>query len=102
MLAKVKLALQIASSDTTWDAELTASITAAVKDMNIAGADADSIATDTTDSLAERAIITYCLYQFELMHGNLNRADKLKAVYDEMKGTLSNATGYTEWSDENA
>lgn len=96
MLSKVKLALQI--SDSTWDAELTDLINSAIKDLNVAGA--SEIAT--TDALAERAIISYCLYQFELMHGNLNRADKMKVVYDELKGTLSNATGYTEWSDSNA
>lgn len=98
MLNKVKLALQI--SDSTWDAELTDLINSAIKDLNVAGA--NEITSSTTDTLAERAIIAYCLYQFELMHGNLNRADKLKAVYDELKGTLSNATGYTDWSDSNA
>lgn len=96
MLNKVKLALQI--TDSTFDSELTDSINAAVKDLNISGA--DEIVGTTTDEIAERAIITYCLYQFEIMHGNLVRADKLKQVYDEMKATLSNATGYTGWGEQ--
>ena len=96
MLDKVKLALLITSN--AFDTELTELISAAVIDLNIAGVDNETVVTtEPTDSLVSRAIIAFCAYNFELMHGEESRSDKFKKVYDEQKAQLSMATNYTTW-----
>ena len=96
MLSKVKLALLITTTD--FDSELNNLIAAAVKDLGVAGVGGSTVSTSTSDEIVVQAIITYCGYQFELMHGNLNRSDAFKRSYDEQKAQLSMATGYTVWS----
>lgn len=96
MLERVKLALLISEDD--FDTELADLIDAAAKDLGIAGVDALVISTDTNDALIIRAIITYCGYQFELMHGSLDRSTAFKKSYDEQKAQMGMATGYTTWS----
>lgn len=96
MLSKVKLALLITTTD--FDSELNNLIAAAVKDLGVAGVEGSTVSTSTSDEIVVQAIITYCGYQFELMHGNLNRSDAFKRSYDEQKAQLSMATGYTVWS----
>lgn len=91
MLTKVKLALQI--STTTFDTELTDLIASAQLDLGIAGVDLPS----TLDSICERAITSYCVYHFELEHGDGVKAERFKVAYDEQKAQLSMATGYTTW-----
>ena len=93
MLARVKLALMLSTTD--FDTELNGLISAAVKDLNVAGVEGLVITTDTADDLVIRAIITYVCYQFELIHGDQNRAKNLKVSYDEQKAQLSMSTGYT-------
>lgn len=95
MLERVKLALLITSN--TFDTELNTLISAAVKDLGIAGADTLVISTDSTDSLVIQAIISYCGYQFELIHGEESRSERFKKAYDEQKAQLSMATNYTTW-----
>lgn len=95
MLDRVKLALLISGND--FDSELTDMIDAAAKDLGIAGVDALVISTDTNDSLIIRAIITYCGYQFEIVHGSLDRSAAFKKSYDEQKAQLGMASGYTTW-----
>jgi len=96
MLDKVKLALLITSN--TFDTELTELISAAVVDLNIAGVDNETVVTtEPTNALVSRAIIAFCAYNFELMHGEESRSDKFKKVYDEQKAQLSMATNYTTW-----
>lgn len=95
MLDRVKLALLITGND--FDSELSDLIDAAAKDLGIAGVDALVISTDTNDALIIRAIITYCGYQFEIMHGSLDRSAAYKKSYDEQKAQMSMATGYTTW-----
>ena len=96
MLNRVKLALLITGND--FDSELTDLIDAAAKDLGIAGVDALVISTDTNDALIVRAIITYCGYQFEIMHGSLDRSAAYKKSYDEQKAQLGMASGYTTWA----
>lgn len=93
MLTRVKSALQLSGND--FDAELTGYITAAVSDLNVSGV--DDIEGTTTDELAIKAIITFCVYSFELFHGNLTKAEAIKKDYDSQKAILSHATGYTVW-----
>ncbi len=95
MLERIKRALQL--TDNTFDTDIASWIDAAVIDLNIAGVDTDAISAATTDAIATTAIVTYCSYQFEILHGNLDRANRLKIAYDEQKGMLSTATGYTTW-----
>lgn len=96
MLERVKLALLIMGND--FDSELNDLIQAASKDLGIAGVDALVISTDTDDALLIRAVITYCGYQFELMHGSMDRSDAFKKSYDEQKAQMGMASGYTTWS----
>ncbi len=96
MLNRVKLALLITSND--FDTELTTLIEAACKDLGIAGVEGLTVSTSTTDAIVIQAIITYCGYQFELIHGELSRSEKFKRAYDEQKSQLSMAEGYTVWS----
>lgn len=99
MLDRVKLALLISEDD--FDNELTSLINAAVKDLGIAGVDGLTVTTDTSDDIVIQAIITYCGYQFEMVHGSLDRSAALKKAYDEQKAQLSMSTGYTVWSSGN-
>lgn len=96
MLDRVKLALLISSED--FDGELEDLIGGAVLDLNIAGVDDETtVSDDPTDKLVIRAIISYCGYHFELIHGTLDRADAFKRSYDEQKAQLGMATNYTTW-----
>ena len=96
MLDRVKLALLISSED--FDDELEDLIGGAVLDLNIAGVDDEiTVSDDSTDKLVIRAIISYCGYHFELIHGTLDRADAFKRSYDEQKAQLGMATNYTTW-----
>lgn len=96
MLERVKLALLITTDD--FDSELTDLINAAAKDLGIAGVDGLVITTETDDALLIRAIITYVGYQFELIHGSMDRSGAFKKSYDEQKAQMGMATGYTTWS----
>lgn len=90
LLAKVKIALGIVVN--AYDAELTSLIEAAKLDMGIAGV----VLPDNLDALCERAIITYCKFQFSALTDG--EYDRTKASYDEQKGQLKIASGYTDWS----
>lgn len=87
LLAKVKLALRIVTTD--FDDEITDLITAGLADLGIAGVTNN----DTTDALIIRAIITYCRANF----GSPDEYDRLKKSYDEQKAQLGMATKYTDW-----
>lgn len=90
-LKAAKLALRITTD--AFDSELVDLIDAAKADMGIAG-----VTNDTeSDPLVRRAIITYCKMHF----GEPDEYDRLKASYDEQKGQLGTATGYTDWGELN-
>jgi len=97
MLDKVKLALLISTND--FDSELTDLIGAAFIDLNIGDVDPDKTVSTTTDPAIIRAVCTYCGYQFEILHGSLERSAAFKKSYDEQKAQLGMASGYTVWSD---
>jgi len=98
MLDRVKLALLISEDD--YDTELSNDIAAAARDLGIAGVEGLTVSTDTNDAIVIQAIITYCGYQFELMHGSLDRSAAYKKSYDEQKAQLGMSTGYTVWSSD--
>ena len=88
-LGKIKKALRL--SDDDFDTELSDLADAALKDLNIAGADGTDVVQ--TDPLTLRAIITFCKMSF----GEPDEYDRYKKSYDEQKAQLSNATNYTNW-----
>jgi len=87
MLEKAKLALRITSN--AYNDEINDLIAAAKLDLGIAGVDA----TVSPDELCQRAILTYVRMHF----GSPPDYDRLKASYDEQKGQLQIASGYTDW-----
>ena len=95
MLDKVKLALLISTND--FDSELTDLIGAAFIDLNIGDVDPDKTVSTTTDPAIIRAVCCYCGYQFELLHGSLERSQAFKRSYDEQKAQMGMASGYTVW-----
>lgn len=97
MLDKVKLALLISTND--FDSELTDLIGAAFIDLNIGDVDPDKTVSTTTDPAIIRAVCTYCGYQFEILHGSIERSNAFKKSYDEQKAQLGMASGYTVWSE---
>lgn len=92
MLAKVKQALRITTN--AFDDELNDLISAALADLGIAGV----TTLTTTDPLIIRAVITYCKLHFGVPADG--QYDRLRAAYDEQKGQLAIATGYTTWGTE--
>lgn len=89
MLNIVKLALRIKTN--AYNDELTSLIEAAKKDLQVAGVNEMSV----PDDLYKKAVITYCKMSFGLPEDY----DRLKRSYDEQKAQMSNATGYTDWSE---
>lgn len=81
-----KMALRVTTD--AYDAEISEYIEAAKLDLGIAG-----VELVTPDPLVNKAIMTYVRMSF----GAPMDYDKLKASYDEQKGQLMNATGYTDW-----
>lgn len=96
MLDRVKLALLITEYD--FDSELLDSINAAFTDLGIAGVEGATVNPDTTDGIVIRAVISYCGYMFEMMHGTIDRSNAFKKSYDEQKAQLSMSNNYTNWS----
>ena len=92
MLESVKLAMGITVD--AYDAELSDLIAAALADLGIAGVSG----YQTDDPLVLMAVKTYCRMRF----GSPADYDRLKAAYDEQKGQLMVATGYTDWGDAHA
>ena len=72
LLAAAKLALRISTN--AFDNEITALLTAALLDLNIAG-----VLTTTPDALVKQAAITYVKMNF----GQPDDYDRLKKSYDE-------------------
>lgn len=95
MIDKVKLALLISTND--FNAELLDLIGAAFIDLNIGDVDEAKTEITTTDPAIIRAVCSYCGYQFELLHGSLERSNAFKKSYDEQKAQLGMASGYTVW-----
>lgn len=97
MLEKVKLALLILTND--FDSEIMDLINAALIDLQIGDVDPEKTDIETTDPAIIRAVCTYCGYQFEVLHGSLERSSAFKKSYDEQKAQMSMSSDYTVWSD---
>lgn len=101
-LAAVKLAMAITVN--SYDGELSDLIDAAFLDLGIAGVvvptpvtteDGKGGTITTYDKLVLQAVKTYCRAHFQ----SPADYDRLKASYDEQKGQLMIATGYTDWGE---
>lgn len=90
MLDAVKRALRLTVD--TYDAELQDLIDSALLDLGIAGV----ISPGNGDPLVLTAVKTYCRMHF----GSPDDYDRLKSSYDEQKGQLQIATGYTDWGED--
>lgn len=84
----VKLALAVTVSD--FDDEISDLIDAALLDLGIAGVEG----YNEGDKLVLQAVKTYVRAHFQ----SPADYDRLKASYDEQKGQLMIATGYTNWN----
>lgn len=91
----IKASLGITS--TTFDSEITANISAALADM---GYTTDITNLEETDALIIKAVTTYCAWQHNLFHGNMELADKFKESYDQQKATLLMASEYTTYDED--
>lgn len=88
ILSAAKLALRITT--TAFDSEIEDLIEAALIDLRQAGV----TNFDTNDPMIRRAVITFVRINF----GAPDDYDRLKRSYDEQKGQLGMATGYTTWT----
>ena len=95
LIEKVKTALRTTTTAADLVGQLEDLTAAALLDLGIAGVDGENVSTD--DPLVLQAVITYCRLHF----GSPEDFDKLKQSYDEQKGQLSHATGYTVWRRDN-
>lgn len=91
MLDKVKLAMAITTG--AYDSEISDLIDAALLDLGIAGVDSSLI----HDKLIQRAVITYCRMMF---HSPAD-FENLRWAYEQLKGQMAIATGYTDWGSSN-
>lgn len=93
MLARVKDKLDITDSDK--DEELNELISQAKADLEFA--DIKKTAIVDTDTNIQRAILTYCMLNYD-WHCDPNEYARLKASYDEQKSQLKMRTGYASWT----
>lgn len=89
LIAAAKLSARITTN--AFDSQVEDLLNAAFLDMGIAGVGVPA----ELDSLVRVAAITYFLMHF----GQPDDYDRLKASYDEQKGQLAIASGYTDWGD---
>ena len=87
-LNDVKTALRITTDE--FDTELSNLMSASLLDLQLSGI----VIPDSDNDLINIAVVTYVKMRF----GNPDNYDKLKSSYDEQKGQLSMATGFTVWS----
>ena len=74
-------------------------IRACILDLGIAGVSTDEIGTDYLDNdLIVQAVSTYVKMHFGEVEDGVYK--RLKESYDEQKAQMSNATGYTVWTDQ--
>lgn len=97
MLEAVKNALQLTTT-TKYDSELTDYIHAGLQDLTVT-AGVTNATTDSTDPLIQRAVATYACAQFYLTRDSSQYA-VMMAAYESQKGSLRQATGYTNWGND--
>ena len=96
LLEKAKDVLDITTD--AFDGEIKDLIEAALKDLGIAGVEAENVGP--ADPLIIRAVLTYVKVNFGEPANTTY--ERLKASYDEQKAQLQMATGYTDWTGQGA
>lgn len=94
MLEKVKAALGITSR--VFNEEIEDNIAAALADMEYT---TDITYLERSDSLISRAIISYCAYMHNMLHGSADLSDKFKKAYEEQKKALLMSSQYTNYGE---
>lgn len=97
MLEAVKNALQLTTT-IMYDSELTGYIYAGLQDLTVT-AGVVNATTDSRDPLILRAVVTYACAQFYLTRDSSQYA-VMMAAYESQKGSLRQATGYTNWGND--
>lgn len=92
LIEKVKTAKRIKTD--AFNSEIEDLIQAALYDLGITGVKND----DIRDPLIRMAIILYCKLHFGEPEGDV---EWLQNSYNELKGHLRSATGYTDWGEDN-
>lgn len=87
MLAKVKLALRITTTD--FDSEIQSLINDCLSELASMG-----VAVVDTDPQIVTAVIAYVKWQF----GENEDSDKWRSIYDRKLAQFKMTTGYTDWS----
>lgn len=96
LLEEIKLVLRIKTD--AFDDQITRLINACILDLGIAGVSMETIGADYLDNdLIVQAISTYVQMKFGEVDDSVYK--RLKDSYDEQKAQLSNASGYTVWTD---
>jgi len=97
LLEEIKLVLRIKTD--AFDDQITRLINACVLDLGIAGVSMETIGADYLDNdLIVQAISTYVKMHFGEVEDGVYK--RLKESYDEQKAQMSNATGFTVWTDQ--
>lgn len=97
LLNDVKLTLRITTN--AFDSQITRLINACILDLGIAGVSMETIGADYLDNdLIVQAVSTYVKMHFGEVEDGVYK--RLKESYDEQKAQMSNATGYTVWTDQ--
>lgn len=93
MLAEVKKALGITSG--VFDSEIMRNIEAALADLCLVDITEESAVL--SDPLVLNAVVSYCGYQHNLLHGSLDLSQRFEAAYEKQKATFITSSKYTEW-----
>lgn len=97
LLQEVKITLRINTD--VFNNQIKRLINACILDLGIAGVSTDEIGTDYLDNdLIVQAVSTYVKMHFGEVEDGVYK--RLKESYDEQKAQMSNATGYTVWTDQ--
>lgn len=97
LLQEVKTTLRINTD--VFNNQIKRLIRACILDLGVAGVSTDEIGTDYLDNdLIVQAVSTYVKMHFGEVEDGVYK--RLKESYDEQKAQMSNATGYTVWTDQ--
>lgn len=97
LLQEVKMTLRINTD--VFNNQIKRLIRACILDLGVAGVSTDEIGTDYLDNdLIVQAVSTYVKMHFGEVEDGVYK--RLKESYDEQKAQMSNATGYTVWTDQ--
>lgn len=95
LLNDAKLALDI--TDDLYNDEINGLIDSAKIDLTFGNVDT----VTETDVLCKRAIIAYVVWNFQALHGDMQRAQLLKNAYDDLKTQMGLNSRYRDWGDAN-